>query len=1524
MNFKSIRPETIRGYIQTLHDRGESSSTVAKKLRSVDKFLDWAHGKGFIDTASYQQIRPLIANYLSSATAEQRGNQRGKTRNTEQARSEARMIIDTVPSIDQFESANKIKSFIFGILKRIPLLNIKNVGAGSPDPSTTRTQNMKGAETASLQELSPQQYVAFTIVIIFLAVLGAGLYNQFFNKSPRTFAYPIAPVTAGRILSFQGRLTDSTKNPINSAVNVDFRLYNAPAAGTMLYDTGACSITPDTDGIFSVLIGGSGYSPTPPQSVCGSQIDPSVFTENANVYMSIQVASDAEMTPRQQIANVGYAMNAATLQGLPPGGNTSNVPFINKDGDLLLAAAAPGIRSTATSATFALTSAAAVTIQSASTGDIILNASESGNLRLQTAGSDNLYVKNGGNVGIGTTSPVQTLDVRGNITTGNSIGNKIYTYYASATNNNYIGNDSTGSLTFATGVSGVSERMRIDQNGNVGIGTTTPLNKLDVNGSAAIGSLPANALPQSNELYVSGNVGIGTTGPSQKLHVYQNSTANLTSLVENANTSYNSNLELKASRDWLVQSLGTLGANSGAFGIYDSTATAYRMLIDSSGNVGIGTISPAYKLDVKGSGSIGSAVFTGTGLNDATSGGTYTGTDTTAQTYTVVIDATGTPDTFKWQKGAGSWTTGVAITGSAQTLTNGVTITFGATTGHTLNDQWVITATPINIFSTLAADGTTRGLTVLNNGNVGIGTTAPANKLEVSGNSDITGNLGIGTTAPLDKLDVNGSVAIGSLPANALPQSNELYVSGNVGIGVTSPTQRLDVGSGSINAEKYYDNSDNTRYLDPAGMSYINMLHSYAQNTDTNWNMILEDNTPGGPTNGPTITAASGSTLIINSTATPSATLCVNTTYSSGVANCDGKIDAGTIDPPYVINGEKYATYNPSMTGVKEETTGTVAVNEHVAGVGYRHIINFNNADKASDLWLFAKVTNLRNTMQNLIPLLTPTTNARTWYTVDPANFQLVIYASRPTVVSYRLTAPRFDYAQWKNTRSSSDVGGLTINDPDMSRLNVDSSGNVSTPQLVYDGNLNNNGYTVKFDTGTIVDDIGAYAQAVIGKLTAGLVNAQNIVTDSLNVTSGNITIAGKSLQDYIDNRIRAVLGSQSVVSPIAETKDIVATGSAQLNKIQTNEIAPQNGDLTINLQPTPNSLPPNDKGKLAKIIIRGLNNATVASIDAAGNASFSGTLSAQNATISGTLVAQSATVSGTLVAQNVRSENINQLENNVASQSSSLDTLSSNVNDIQSLLAKIQNQPLPNANYYQNITLGGGSKITDGSSSSSNPPSSILDLKSDSLTVTGQSNLYNVSVAGSMLIGQTFIENNSILSLASDLKLSAFNTITLFDGGVVIARDGTITTKGEIIAQGLQIKNPVGDTVASIDASGSAQFNNLTINNLAIGNKYMDATSSAAVIAAPDNLVQNGINAPAIETKSQSAGVGILPANSTEILIYNSSVKADSLIYITPTTPGSPPLTVSQKIVSDKPYFIITIDKPVINNIQFNWLIIN
>lgn len=89
---------------------------------------------------------------------------------------------------------------------------------------------------------------------------------------------------------------------------------------------------------------------------------------------------------------------------------------------------------------------------------------------------------------------------------------------------------------------------------------------------------------------------------------------------------------------------------------------------------------------------ISSPVFTGTGLNDLTPGGIFT--DTAIDTFTVAVDGTGSPNTFKWKKNSGGFTSGVSMTGAGQSLSDGVTVTFAATTGHHLGDQWVVTASP--------------------------------------------------------------------------------------------------------------------------------------------------------------------------------------------------------------------------------------------------------------------------------------------------------------------------------------------------------------------------------------------------------------------------------------------------------------------------------------------------------------------------------------------------------------------------------------------------------------------------------------------------------------------------------------------------------------------------------------------------------------------------------------------------------------------------------------------------------------
>lgn len=79
-------------------------------------------------------------------------------------------------------------------------------------------------------------------------------------------------------------------------------------------------------------------------------------------------------------------------------------------------------------------------------------------------------------------------------------------------------------------------------------------------------------------------------------------------------------------------------------------------------------------------------------LDDAAVSGDFTGS--TAATFDVEITSEAAPDTFKWRKNSGAYTTGVAITGAAQLLSDGISITFSATTGHSYSYKWTITASP--------------------------------------------------------------------------------------------------------------------------------------------------------------------------------------------------------------------------------------------------------------------------------------------------------------------------------------------------------------------------------------------------------------------------------------------------------------------------------------------------------------------------------------------------------------------------------------------------------------------------------------------------------------------------------------------------------------------------------------------------------------------------------------------------------------------------------------------------------------
>lgn len=79
------------------------------------------------------------------------------------------------------------------------------------------------------------------------------------------------------------------------------------------------------------------------------------------------------------------------------------------------------------------------------------------------------------------------------------------------------------------------------------------------------------------------------------------------------------------------------------------------------------------------------------GIDDLTEGGAYTGS--TDIRYLIEIISAGATDEFRWSDDNGtSWSANIPITGAAQAIDEGITVTFGATTGHNVNDSWVVSA----------------------------------------------------------------------------------------------------------------------------------------------------------------------------------------------------------------------------------------------------------------------------------------------------------------------------------------------------------------------------------------------------------------------------------------------------------------------------------------------------------------------------------------------------------------------------------------------------------------------------------------------------------------------------------------------------------------------------------------------------------------------------------------------------------------------------------------------------------------
>ena len=468
--------------------------------------------------------------------------------------------------------------------------------------------------------------------------------------------------------------------------------------------------------------------------------------------------------------------------------------------------------------------------------DNILQFSGS-NAKLQVAGSFNIKASN----------PVLTLE-----DTGTTTGNAYIDYQAGTSLKVHAGADP---IVF---IAGNSEKARLTAgNGNLGIGTTNPGEKLEVNGNI-----------KASRYYDAGNtsyyVDPASTSIINQLQVGLTGADYLTLLGTNS---------LQFDRDG-TSYIDQKGTGNLAFRFGSSYAT--RMLLTNAGNLGIGTASPSERLEVIGNFKIKqSSGYSNYGLIDQTEAKMDIKTRTT-NASTNPADITFQPNLTEAMRITNDGDVGIGTTSPAEKLEVVGSVRAsdnfqkkGSGGYYLYNSSMGFRAALYDNGTTTAIYGDGNGSTPvihINSDKVGIGTDNPGSKLQVvssgtalgrffsTGNGDTHGlYININETAGAVALDNNvhfassGSNSGSFTFATGNDERVRIASSGNVGIGVTNPASKLDV-DGTIRATRFEvsNDSDGSNEAPNWQISEYNnqIVASHEYITDT-YHEIFHEGNPG-------------------------------------------------------------------------------------------------------------------------------------------------------------------------------------------------------------------------------------------------------------------------------------------------------------------------------------------------------------------------------------------------------------------------------------------------------------------------------------------------------------------------------------------------------------------------------------------------------------------------------------------------------------------------------------------------------